>query len=150
MLTQAEILRRAESYACCALARMHAAIVAWDRGETKCGDENFELAEWLGLFAAPTMYAASGDDFCGPATLPDLIAEYADCICSPCECETTEVDCTLVPDFTVLDAVAFADLPVSPAVGDSYYILSGTNAGDILTWSDGGGFSNGFSNGFDI
>lgn len=140
MLTQAEILRRAEAYACCALARMHAAILAWDIGDTKCGDENFELAEWLGLFAAPTMYAASGDDFCGPATLPDTIAEYADCICSPCECEEpAPTDCTITPDFTVLDAVAQADLPVSPADGDSYYILSGTNVGQIATWKESSG-----------
>lgn len=134
MLTPEEILRRAQAYACCSLARMHAAVLAWDRGDTKCGNENFEMAKWLGLYAAPVMNDAAGDDYCGPASLPDEIAAYADCICSPCECETEETDCELTPVHTVLEAIAFADLPLSPATDDAYFILSGTNAGQIATW----------------
>ena len=134
MLTQEEILSRARSLACCALARMHAAVLAWDRGDTKCGNENFEMAKWLGLYAAPVMNDAAGDDYCGPASLPDEIAAYADCICSPCECETEETDCELTPVYTVLEAIDFADLPLSPTTDDAYFILSGTNAGQIATW----------------
>ena len=151
MLTQAEILSRAQSYACCALAEMAGAVRAWDRGETLCGDEHYEKALWLGLFAAPVMYDASKTGTCETNAFAQLIADYGDCICNVCGCGEPDVDCTLTPDYTVIAGVAFADLPVSPSDGDSYYILSGTNAGAIATWTDDpGGFSNGFSNGFDI
>jgi len=152
MLTQDEILSRAQAYACCALSEMASAVRAWDRGETLCGDEHYDKATWLGLFAAPVMYDASKDGTCETPAFAQLIADYADCICNVCGCdEPAAADCTINVDYTVLNAVDFADLPVSPADGDSYYILSGTNVGAIATWTDDpGGFSNGFSNGFDI
>lgn len=150
MLTQEQILQRSEAYACCALSYMAQAVRHWDRGDQECGDDAFEKAKWLGLFAAPLMYDASMDGTCETPALATEVAQAADCICNPCECATDVVDCTIVADYIVDGAVAYSALPSSPADGATYYILSGTNAGYIATWSETGGFDDGFSNGFDI
>jgi len=134
MLTQDEILSRAQAYACCALSEMASAVRAWDRGETLCGDGHYDKAIWLGLFASPVMYDASKDGTCETPAFAQLIADSADCICNVCGCDEPDVDCTLTVDFTVLNALPYTSLPLSPSDGDSYYILSGTNAGLIATW----------------
>ena len=114
---------------------MHKAVLAWDTGKAKCGDEHYALSKYL-KFAARIMANVPVDDAergCETVEFATEIADYADCICNVCDCPQPAVDCTLVADFTVLDAIAYGDLPVSPNEGDAYYILSGTPVGQILT-----------------
>lgn len=136
MLNPDEILARRREYPCCTLSFLHAAILAWDRGETHCGDENYEKALYM-LWASRIMCSTpiESDEHPGCTTIEEATAwaSYADCLCSPCSCEEEEVDCTIEIDYTVLEGLPFSDLPPSPSVDDSYYILSGTNVGTIAT-----------------
>ena len=153
MLTPDEIVVRRTSYVCCALSQLHKAVLAWDRGETKCGDEHFALSEYL-KFAARIMANVPVDDTesgCETVEFASEIADYADCICNVCDCPGGAVDCTLIPDYSVISAVPYSNLPTSPSVGDNYYITSGTNAGDILTWAElPAAFDESFGQSFDI
>lgn len=136
MLTEQGVLDRRNSYPCCMLGFLHTAVLAWDRGETHCGDENYEKALymlWASRIMCDTPIESDTDPGCTSNEIASQWAKHADCLCAPCECEDPAVDCTLVPDYTVLEGLAYSDLPPSPGVDDSYYILSGTNVGTIAT-----------------
>ena len=137
MLTDEGILARRSSYPCCAIRFMHRAVKAWDRGETECGEENYEKSVymmWASRIMCDTPIESDTDPGCTSNETATQWAKHADCLCAPCECPEPDTDCTLTPVYTVLEALAFADLPVSPSVDDSYFILSGTNAGSTATW----------------
>lgn len=138
MLTAAEIVARRSFYACCTLQYRSDAVLAYDEGDTKCYRLNKEKADYM-RFAALIMASTPVDDTeegCETFEFATLVADYADCICNVCECPEPEVDCNLTADYTVLLGVDVDDLPLAPATGAAYYIISGStlNLGNIATW----------------
>ena len=151
MLTDAGILARRSSYPCCTLHSLHEAVLAWDRGDTECGDKHYEEALyllWASRVMCDTPIETDAHPGCTSNAEATAWAAYADCLCAPCDCDTATVDCTITPNFTVLDAVAYSALPLNPEGGDTYYILSGTDVGDILTWDVLGDFNDDFNDDF--
>jgi hypothetical protein len=151
MLTDAGILARRARYRCCELGFLSAAIEARIHGDQKCYEENKRKWLWMS-WAADIMQDTPVDDEDGCTLLSFAtdVADKADCLCNICGCDTPPVDCALVPDFTVNGAVAYSALPLNPANGDAYYILSGTNVGDILTWDGAGDMNDDFNDDFYI
>lgn len=134
MLTPEEIASREKSYACCAFDYLKRSIRA-----ASIGDKNASSLLWAQSLKAYWASEVMGDTiagkWCYTQAFASQVAKDVDCICSSsygCECDDDA--CDLVPAYTVLAAVAFADLPVSPATDDAYFILSGDNVGRIATW----------------
>lgn len=136
-LNDAGIAARRVRYRCCSLAYLDKAVVARSYGDTECYAVNRRKWLWMD-WAAYVMddTPIEGDEHPGCTTLAfaQAVADKADCICDVCGCDEPVVDCTITPDYTVLEGVSYANLPVSPDTDDAYYILSGTNAGQIATW----------------
>lgn len=137
MLTDAGILARRARYECCALDYLNRAIEAQIHGDQKCYEENRRKWLWMS-WAADVMRDTPVDgieDGCTSLLFASDVADKADCLCDVCGCpQPSPQDCGLVPVFTVLEAIAFADLPLTPATDDAYFILSGDNSGSVATW----------------
>ena len=140
MLTDAGILARRVRYRCCELGFLNAAIEARIHGDQKCYEENKRKWLWMSWAADIMQDTPVGDeDGCTLLSFATDVADKADCLCDICGCETATVDCTITPDFTVLDAVAYEDLSDPASEGDAYYVLTSEtiNAGRIATWTSG-------------
>lgn len=151
-LTDEQIREARATWPCCALDSAYDYVQAEIHGD-RCADKFYRkavLLSWGSAIMCDTNVSGQTSG-CVDPEFAWAVYQKVSCECNYSECRTPAVpDCTIVPDYTVINAIAFSDLPLSPSDGDSYYILSGTNAGAIATWTDDpGGFSNGFSNGFD-
>lgn len=128
-LTPERLAEAKQAAACCALTEGDAAVEAQIHGDAKCAQKHRMRAAWL---------LSISYRLCDPCLTDsekeDLI-RLLDCECNYGGCRHDEVpDCTLVADYTVLDAVDQADLPVYVAEDDAYYLLDGANVGEIATW----------------
>ena len=134
MLSTAEIASRERSYACCAFDFLYRSIKADSIGDKK----NASLLWGQSLkayWASEIMGDTIDGNWCYTEIFASQVAKDVDCICkSKYGCSCPDDDCDLVPVYTVLEALAFGDLPIDPEVDDAYFIISGTNAGRIATW----------------
>lgn len=138
MLSDQDISVRRLTYRCCALSSLSAAIDARIHGDKKCYEENKRKWLWLS-WAAAVMQDTPVDGIENGCTLLPFasdVADKADCLCRPAPCPAPDEDCAITPAFTVLEALAFADLPVSPPEDSAYYVISGNTlgVGSIATW----------------
>lgn len=138
MLTDQGILSRRLKYLCCSLDYLSAAIDARIHGDRKCYEENKRKWLWMS-WAADIMQDTPVGDEDGCTLLPFAtdVADKADCLCDICGCPTPTTSCTITPNYTVLEALAFADLPVDPPVDSEYYVISGSTLGlgMIASWN---------------
>jgi len=164
MLTTQEIRDRASSYGCCSLSSLYSYVQSKIYGDEKCADRHWRM--FLFLRWAQTKMC----DPCWSDAQKTELAKRADCFCNPCGCEGAdeEVDCTITPDFEVIDAIPSDELPIPCSInldfnndwnndwnadvpcvnvqpGDSYYILSGPNAGTVYTWAAQPDFNNDYN-----
>jgi hypothetical protein len=132
MLTTQEIRDRASSYGCCSLSSLYSYVQSKIYGDEKCADRHWRM--FLFLRWAQTKMC----DPCWSDAQKTELAKRADCFCNPCGCEGAdeEVDCTITPDFEVIDAIPSSELPPDPNVGDAYLVTSGDFAGFIATWAE--------------
>lgn len=134
MLNEEEIAARVIKYRCCAFDFLYRSIKADSIGDKKSA--SLLWAQSLKAYWASNIMGDTIDgNWCYTEIFASKVAKDVDCICkSKYGCSCPDDDCDLTPVFTVLEAIAFADLPLSPAVDDAYFIISGTNAGRIATW----------------
>jgi hypothetical protein len=156
MLTTQQVVNRRSTYACCALDYLHKYTVANTYGDAKCAKESWEKAVYM-KWAADMMCQTpvlDGEDGCNSIEFATKVADKADCYCKQCGCEPVSPtlppvpnDCTITPDYTVLDTVDVDERLVieadTPTVGDSYYVVtdsggSGWTVNTIVTWNGGG------------
>ena len=136
ILTDEQILSSRLSFACCALAEATKAVDADIYGD-KCADKYLRRAQWFSWAASVMCDTNTSTETTGCTDMDFAWEVYqkASCECEYKSCYTPPVpDCTLTPDIIVDGAAPFADLPADPDDGSTYYILSGTNAGEIATW----------------
>jgi len=130
MLTTQEIRDRASNFGCCSLNSLYSYVQSKIYGDDKCAEKSWRM--FLYLRWAQTKMC----DPCWTDAQKSDLAKKVDCLCSPCVCnEPEDIDCTITPDYEVIDAIPFDELPAEPTDGDSYYITEGDNAGRIATWS---------------
>jgi hypothetical protein len=170
MLSAQDIEVRITNYACCALEFFGRYVDNTIVGETKCAEMNWSIAMYLK--EAQRMMC---DSDCVDAKLLAEVACIADQYCDNCPCtepaDPNDVDCTIVPSFTVIAVIPADEIPIPCSInldwnndwsndfnadipcvnvqpGDSYYVTTGVWAGQIITWAAEPDFNNDFNNDF--
>jgi len=153
MMTHEEIRQRGQQYGCCALDALYSYVQSSIYGDNKCAEKSWRMFLYLRWAQAK---------MCDPCLTDGqkcAIIKKADCYCECRDCPYEEdVDCTITPFATVIAAIPFDELPIPCSInldfnndwnndwnadvpcvnvqpGDSYYILTGPNAGAVYTWA---------------
>lgn len=133
-LTDAQILQRRNSYACCSLSYLAEYVDAQRFGDKDCMWKSRAL--WLKMLWAKSVAdrtPLSTETFgkCVTHEFAELAFKDADCFCSQCNCPAE--DCSRTPSYEAIAAVNVSERAVietaGPAVGDTYLVTTGIDDG---------------------
>lgn len=172
-LTDAQILSRRFNYGCCRIDYLDKWVEAKIHGDGKCAEENWRMFMFMSFAkeVVSTIPVEGEEHKCADPELAIKVIKRADCFCE-CQCAPPPpTNCDITSDFEVIAAIPFSGLPIPCSInldwnndwnndwnadipcvnvqpGDSYYILTGSNAGFIYTWAAQPDFNNDFNNDF--
>ena len=156
MLTDNGIIVRRTRYACCSISHLSAMVEANTFGDAACAEKERKL--WLYLLWAKGIMddtPVEGEvGKCGDRAFAEIVAQSADCFCSPYGCVTEQITtypptdpCAIEIALTVIAGVPVSDRVTiegdSPQVGDAYLVVLGPadsewSPNTIQTWNGTG------------